>query len=464
MTAIDYLGLKSLNLINNSFKFFLENYIYDYSESSFISPRHTLEWADLLQNNNRVAILSARYHLKTTTVQHFLMWLVLANLDKDLEILYISYKKDMAEYHTRNLKQMISRHPAFLEIKDLTPAESILKLTVDNSHKITIEPEGILSFKRGRHPDIVICDDILADPSQELNFTVIDKIKRIFDDDISNLPKQGGKLILIGTAQTQSDLFFQIKQRAEQERTDFVFKEYKAIIDDANKKVLWPEIFSYEVLDLKRKENEKSFNKEYMCSPVWSEDSFFTREQIIERINSDLKNKMPLDKVKWNIVTAGWDIGKHQHPSHFAVFIKKEDTYEMIWQEFFDGMDYITQLEKVNKYIEMLRIDSIYFDATRGELEGFYEQGLMDKSIFNPVTFKTKTKSAMASNFEGLVIHKRVELINNERMISQILSVMNNLDAIATVDGHGDAFWSIALALSNEIKESTEGMYGVVVV
>ena len=59
----------------------------------------------------------------------------------------------------------------------------------------------------------------------------------------------------------------------------------------------------------------------------------------------------------------------------------------------------------------------------------------------------------MASNFERLVLNKRIELINNERMINQILVVNNNLDAIVTPEGHGDSFWSIAMAvIDKEIK------------
>jgi len=38
---------------------------------------------------------------------------------------------------------------------------------------------------------------------------------------------------------------------------------------------------------------------------------------------------------------------------------------------------------------------------------------------------------------------------NSQRMIRSILSVNNNLEALETTDGHGDAFWSIAMALSH---------------
>ena len=356
----------------------------------------------------------------------------------------------MARYHTANIKNYIQKNPFFNHIKDMTGAESILKFTKNGEDRFVVEPEGIMSFKRGRHPDIVICDDILADPSQELNLQVIDKINRTFFEDVMSLPKEGGQIILIGTSQHQADLFWQIKKKSKQ----FVWRSYPAIIDEVNKKVLWEDLFPYERLNQIRLEEigEKAFKKEYMCSPVYSEDSYFTREQILSVVNTELKNR-EINKGE-NIVVAGWDIGKHSHPSHISIFLKEKDNYIMIWQEFFDRIDYSQQLDKIKGLVETLKIDKIYFDATRGELEAFQEQGLMSNSIFKPVIFKVKTKSGMSSNFERLVLNKRIQLINNDRMINQILVVNNNLDAVVTSEGHGDSFWSIAMAVNDKVIKS----------
>jgi hypothetical protein len=51
----------------------------------------------------------------------------------------------------------------------------------------------------------------------------------------------------------------------------------------------------------------------------------------------------------------------------------------------------------------------------------------------------------MATEFEKGVNEKYIELQNDPRMIRQILAVTNDLQAIETHEGHGDAFWSNAL-------------------
>jgi len=425
----------------NSFPYFVENIFY-LSFEGYSVPKHLVTWADQMQKNKFTARLSARKHLKTTLIQAYIMWKIFKSSKKDLEILYLSYKADIAQYHTRNLKEYIRRNPYFEDAKNLTPAESIMRYNWDGEHKIVVEPEGILSFKRGRHPDIVICDDILADPASLLNVSVVEKINRMFFEDVMSLPKEGGELHLVGTAQHPSDLFFQIRKKKR-----FEWYECTAIVDEKNKTVLWPENFPYDRLIQIRDDEigEKAFRKEYMCSPVYSEECYLTRESILLVVNPEAKPATDIDPRER--VIAGWDIGKHVHPSHIAVFIKGANgKLFMIFQMFMDNMAYKDQLDYIKGLVERMKIDEIYYDATRGELEGFMEQGIMDRRIFKPVIFKHTLKFAMAAELEKRVNAKTIELLNNSRMINQITTVNNDLQAIETSEGHGDAFWSIAMA------------------
>lgn len=441
---VEEYALRKVSNLSQSFKFFNREIISDaYGEEYKIAP-HTDKWADILQFNKRAAILSARLHLKSTTLYHYLAWELLRNPQRDIEVLYLSYKSDMAQYHTKKIKELIKRHPLFQDYKDMTTAEGILKFSIDEVHKFTVEPEGILSFKRGRHPDIVICDDILADPSQELNLQIINKITRIVFEDVMNLPKKEGKLFIAGTSAHQEDVFFQIKKKA----LDFNWSEWKAITNEITHEVLWKEQFPYDWLIQKRKQNEKAFNKEFMCSPVYSEDAFFTRDQLNKIIDTELKKTVSyegdLD------ILAGLDIGKHAHPSHFAVFKKENNVYTELYHEFFDNVDYKDQVKRINELIGTLRIDKVYFDNTRNEFEPFLEQGIIDKNIWVPEVFSLKRKNFLAHNFFTLATNERIKLINDDRQFQSILAVNNDLDALESSEGHGDAFWSISLAVQEK--------------
>ena len=61
--------------------------------------------------------------------------------------------------------------------------------------------------------------------------------------------------------------------------------------------------------------------------------------------------------------------------------------------------------------------------------------------------FTTKSKNTMAQVFEQYVHSGQLKLLVDERQRGQILCVSNELKAPDTPMGHGDAFFSIAMAL-----------------
>ena len=64
------------------------------------------------------------------------------------------------------------------------------------------------------------------------------------------------------------------------------------------------------------------------------------------------------------------------------------------------------------------------------------------------MTFTVKSKNTMAQIFEEYVHSGKLHLLKDERQKQQILSVNNDLKAPDTPLGHGDSFFSVAMALS----------------
>jgi len=451
----------------NSFAWFIEHiFPQSFKKKGFYKAPHTFRWANRIENNKRTATLSARKHLKSTTIYAFIMWLIYKMDSGDnLNWLYMSYNQKMSMYHTSNIKLLIQSNPCFSTIKDLTQGNSLIDYSWGDGSRFNCNPSGILTFNRGWHGDGVICDDILADPTNELNFAIIGKINKIFMEQVMSLPKEGGQTHLVGTAQHQMDLFFQLKNNKS-----WNWEEYKAILNEKEKKVLWPELFSYKRLCEIRNEEigEKAFNKEYQCSPVWSEEAYFKRDELMKAVKNLAEDKRPASTYKdRNMqVVAGLDIGKKSHPSHLAIFTLVNNHYTQIYELFMDGWDYSKQVDFINGLIDFYLIDRINYDDTRAELEGFRERRLIDSRIWKPIVFKVKNKFDMASNFSRLVNYKeneinkpKITLLNQQRMIDSILSVSNELKAPESELGHGDAFWSVALAVYKE-----KGVYGYIAV
>lgn len=444
--------LEQLTMARKSFLYFYNNiFPMSFIEEEFKGGHHLNNWARMLQGQ-KTCILAPRKHSKSVTVYAWLMWRNLVNMGRNYEVLYMSYTQTLAAYHIKNYKTLVENNPVYRQMLDITPAAGVAKYSWDGIHTHVIEPEGILSFKRGRHPDDIVLDDILSDPTTMLELAVIEKINQRVKEDVMSLPverfKGGGCTKVIGTAQTPIDIFFDLKKNPE-----FAWGEYPAIVDEKNKKVLWQQLFPYErLMRIRNLIGEKAFQKEYMIKPVWSANSFFSKDQIMAVVNNDIRNTFKIDTK--NEVGAGWDIGKHSHPAHFTVFEfvplgKGMDLAVQRFQVFMDGWEYHKQLEYVNGMVHNLRIDFVNYDNTRGEMEGFYEKGYMDVGKFRPIQFTTKTKGAMASEFERRVTYQdpntlkpspTIVLQNDSRMINQILCVTNDLQAITTHEGHGDCY------------------------
>jgi hypothetical protein len=424
------------------FDFFVHN-IFNASFKNFISGQHVHNTCELLQFHKKTMRVSARDHFKSTSFYANIMWKILGTRDWNREMHYFSYNKPMAGYHINKVKNLIALNPYFSTLIDMkSTAENIIKYSWNGKNIITIEPQGLLSFKRGIHAPDIYVDDPFQEPENKLNPTVVTKVNRKMKSEIVDMVMQSGELHVVGTPQTSFDFFFD-KDFTKR----FEIRVLPAIENEISQEVLWPEWMGYNELIQRRNERgEKIFNQEYMCSPAYVEDSFFKKPQLEELINPTLLNirKMNSDNDRW----LGWDIGGKVHPSHISIFEQDKKTGKFIqrlslWLE---QMQLTKQLNIINQLMEDMEICKGMFDNTREELKTSIEQGKVNHNLI-PFVFNQKSKNTIATDLDKEVNHKNIEFINDQRMINQMLVVDNNLQALQTPEGHGDSFWSIALAI-----------------
>lgn len=421
------------------FAYFVKN-IFSESFEHFVGGQHIENTANLLGNHKKTIRVSARDHFKSTSLYAHFMWDLLHR--PGLEGHYFSYNASMSAYHLGKIKYLVSRNPFYKEIIDLKPtAEGVLKYTWDKKEITTLNPCGLLAFKRGIHAPRIYVDDPLRDPDNKLNPTIIEKINRIFTTEVLSMLKQEGEMHVVGTPQTDFDFFFN-KQVTE----GFEVLILPAIVNWKKETALWPEYMPWEeLMRRKRQLGDRVFNQEYLCKPVWTEQAWFSREKIQSVVNPELE--IVKKTIRSDYTVLGWDVGKKVHPSHIAIFAERVPGHWLqIYQKFLDGMSYNAQMELVNSLCEFYQVDSGAYDATRGELESFVERRELHHSL-EPIIFKMQTKHDMATNFEKMVENKEIELLNDRRMLDQILVVDNDLQSLETPEGHGDSFWSIAMAL-----------------
>lgn len=452
---------QTLALSRNDFKEFI-NQIFSQSFPRFIDGEFVNELADWMNDNDWFMRVSAKDHFKSTSLYADFMQQLIKHPFENREYHYFSYQDQLAAYHIYKIKDLIKNNPYFQNITDCkTTAEGVIKYTWDGGkHFTTMEPHGLLAFKRGIHCHGVYVDDPFQDPDNKLILTKVYKINHIIKTQILDMPLKGGFCKIVGTPQTNTDFFFDKEMH----------KKFKILIQPAekdvkNKVALWPEHMGWDELQARKLiRGIKIYNQEYLCSPVYAENSFFTEAEIMEVVNPELQNLSIFDIIKGpeNYETiGGWDLGKKRHPAHFTVFqIKVVDGVKkavQIHQAFFDSWDYAgnddeqfnpdkpTQISYIKQAIKNFKIDKIFADNTRGELTTLEERKELPPEI-SLETFTSKDKYSMATDFEKSVNQKYIELQNDGRMIRQMLVVTNDLQAVETPEGHGDSFWSIALA------------------
>jgi hypothetical protein len=412
-------------------------------EGHCISPLHLQDFAGRVQYNNRTSTVAPRFHLKSTIAEAFVMWKLYRMEHNYNEWLYMSFTEDMGAYHTKRIKRFIEALPeTFGSYKSLSKAESILHYQSPEGKVFVCEPTGIFTFKRGSHPNGMICDDILRDPQVKLDFTQLEKINRIFFEELEQMPKE--TLHLVGTPQDQEDLFAKLE-----EVTDYNSKRYDAEISEG---IAWwanSPMFNWAGLKAREKRiGAKAYAKEFRCMPVRGADGYISLQQMSLIICRRLRNfdvlRPPVLKAR-NIV-GGFDIGKKTHPSHFCVLAEHNNRLVQIHSKFMDGWDYKDQVAYLEQAILAFNIDSLLYDDTRAEFEGFKEKGELPDGMTG-IPFTVKSKFKMATELDKVVTTKSIQLINDDRQRRQILTVDSDLNAPETSEGHGDAFFSLCLAV-----------------
>ena len=345
---------------------------------------------------------------------------------RDLDIRYFSFKEDLAGDHIKTLKRMIANNPYFEDLIDLkAQADVIGEFTWDREHIVSVRPHGIISATRGIKADLLFCDDILSDPSQPLHPNLIFKVNELFKSVILESIKPGGEIHVTGTSISRVDFYYDPELKHE-----FAYMETPAILDKGtpNERSAWPEFISLEELKAKEKARGKRvFEREFQCSPFYSEESFFTKDYLRKNaVNLDLVNlDYRTGYTTNNKVIAGFDVGKKKNPSLLVVFEMQGKKAIMLHFKFMDGWDYFsgkdffdichpTQLEYLKEAIKNFNIDELYYDATRGEFESAREQGLVPPQMI-PVILTRRLKESLATAFDKAVLNKEIEIINRNR-------------------------------------------------
>lgn len=244
-----------------------------------IGPHHIL-WADHLTSGQDVCELAPRDHGKSMSMARaYVLWRV--KYDSWVqEVLILGPDRDSAVENLDKIKEMMEGSQT---LKYLIPTKkkghpysrSEIKLT--NGKRI--RAKGIGSPLRGRHPQLIVMDDVANEQNsgtvenrRELKDYVNHVVIPMKDKGLQRTRKlHRSQLVMVGTAQHLEDLYHTCLESGV-----YVGTKLQAITDAEKGEVLWPERYSFaDLMELKKQIGALAFSKEFMNEPLSDETSIF---------------------------------------------------------------------------------------------------------------------------------------------------------------------------------------------
>ena len=426
-----------------------------------------------LEMHTHTMTVEARGHLKSTRFYIKLLHMLMVGDSVKDPHFYFSYNEDLAVSHLKNIKAAIDRNWMFqFYAYDLAPRSSS---RIDYINRYTganfrIEPVGLLGGVRGRHTDgISVVDDPFRDEANKIDAKNVKKINNIIREAVLSVPNPvpGHEIHITGTAQTRDDIYFDKNFDMANGGRYHVSVTPACSEADLSKDIVWPERWSAEELKLRRLElGQASFKQEYLCVPAYDTNPFLD-EDLIEAAtdNGLVESKEPIPEHGVEVVAA-YDPARNRHSAHGTIWRVDYDgpiqTWTQLRSRFWDRVKYTSQLAWWRWAIKHYRIGKVLVDNTRDTFT-VLEKGEADK-IPHQMELVKVTKALKGEWAHALDISltrsadptgdRRVRLLPDPRQRVHLLSVdADKLEAIETRDGdgkigHGDAFWSNAMAMS----------------
>lgn len=415
-------------------------------------PAHYAIWEDDLNSGSRLCFLAHRTSSKSVFFSFcYPLWRMFRG---DLtEILIISYETGEAERRVGLIKEEIENNPwlNYLQSRGVWGQTRFKTAPVEGVNSgIEVSAMGVGSVKRGRHPDLIILDDIYNEKSS--NTTPL-QIKFNFYNVISPMPPPNkGKLIIVGTPISSDDLYSELKENAR-----YVYREYPGMNDEGE--VFWKEYWTKEdLLALKAEIGDYAFEREIMLRPVSSEMSYFKYKYINEamRVRSKLGDSAPDSR----FTVIGVDFAfSEAHRADFTVItvvslVGSSARIVDVWRA--KGVDDLIISDILDDMTRRYKADVIVAEDTGQQIA--IVRVLQRKGHFiKTINTNRYTKNSILANLNFEFQKKRIIIPANEDspdtmeyvsvLVEELSAFLNKDGKIISVGRHDDTVMSLAFAL-----------------
>lgn len=231
---------------------------YPYCDGNYTETDFHKQWLEMVMESDKVAIESAREHLKTSFVLTYILYKMFN--EENFSALYFSAKQEQSKSKLQELEQLYKRNSDWLDIQPSDDRWSRHFKQFDNGSNIRAEGWG--TAVEGAHVQLIIMDDIL----QEEGTGSMDdeEIWDFYAKVVSPMVTDSGQVFLIGTKKRQGDIFDKIENNPEWEHAKY---------PSTPENPIFPEKWPKDRLEAKKREMmPRNFNREFGLEVVIEED------------------------------------------------------------------------------------------------------------------------------------------------------------------------------------------------
>jgi hypothetical protein len=254
------------------FKFFCDRVLKELFGDGGLKD-YMLEWFELVEQNERVAILAPSGFAKTTVLGvAYPIWLTFTKPGR--HVMVVSNSMNQARRVLSIIKATIENNALLVELKPVNYRETWAANHIKTSTGGQIYCRPYTITIKGERVDYIIMDEASSYQNTDIYFDYI----------VPRLNPHHGKICLISTPESSVDLMSIISER----KLDYVFKKYTAILNDGSP--IWPERFSLERLNkIRIEQGEQFFQKNFMCNTrAEGSNSIFSAKSILSCTNYEL--------------------------------------------------------------------------------------------------------------------------------------------------------------------------------
>lgn len=371
-----------------------------------VKPHH-VQWTDDFVNNKHCIILAPREHGKTAWLVGYIIWNAFYKKKQNIMVFSETLGQGkMILGGEFSIKEQMESNPKLHSIYPTDYTRKWSETQIKLSNGVRIEIAGWDQRVRGRHPDLIILDDVLSDQNSGTK-EARKKVLHFFTHVIVPMRKKNTQIIIIGTAHHPDDLLFTLGNTGE-----YTFRRYQAV-DEETSIALWPEKHSFDSLQkFRRAYGELAYQREYQNNPISDSLSFFPPEilDMCKDYNLTYMNSYAGPE----ITHLGGDLsppggakkGDGDYTVYMAGELDKEECINILnyirFRDSFDSKDLFLekQINILKSYCHLFQVDHGFIEEVG--FQSIYTKELIRKQTNLPIKGLNVTNSGKKSLTAGI--------------------------------------------------------------